>query len=85
MAKKIARRVNGALTNGAAVAGHVKDMGLVREGRLRIEWADRQMPVLRQIRARFAKERPLRGVKIAACSMLVRASAATAMNAGTCR
>jgi len=67
MARKTARRGNGAATNGAAVAGHVKDMRLVREGRLRIEWADRHMPVLRQIRARFAKERPLRGMKIAAC------------------
>jgi adenosylhomocysteinase len=67
MAKRTARRANGAATNGAAVAGHVKDMRLVREGRLRIEWADRHMPVLRQIRARFAKERPLRGMKIAAC------------------
>jgi adenosylhomocysteinase len=67
MAKRKARRVNGAATNGAAVAGHVKDMNLAREGRLRIEWADRHMPVLRQIRARFAKERPLRGVRIAAC------------------
>jgi adenosylhomocysteinase len=67
MARKTTRRGNGAATNGAAVAGHVKDMRLVREGRLRIEWADRHMPVLRQIRARFAKERPLRGIKIAAC------------------
>ena len=67
MARRIARRGNGVATNGAAVAGHVKDMRLVREGRLRIEWADRHMPVLRQIRARFAKERPLRGMKIAAC------------------
>ncbi len=67
MARRSARRGNGAATNGAAVAGHVKDMRLVRAGRLRIEWADRHMPVLRQIRARFAKERPLRGVRIAAC------------------
>jgi adenosylhomocysteinase len=47
--------------------GHVKDMGLVRAGRARIEWADRNMPVLRAIRARFAKERPLKGMRIAAC------------------
>jgi adenosylhomocysteinase len=67
MAKRTTGRGNGAATNGAAVAGDVKDMRLVREGRLRIEWADRHMPVLRQIRARFAKERPLRGVRIAAC------------------
>jgi hypothetical protein len=34
-----------ASTNGAAVAGHVKDMKLAREGKARIEWADRHMPV----------------------------------------
>jgi adenosylhomocysteinase len=56
-----------ASTNGAAVAGHVKDMKLAREGKARIEWADRHMPVLRTIRARFAKERPLRNVRIGAC------------------
>ncbi|HUK64743.1 MAG TPA: adenosylhomocysteinase [Dongiaceae bacterium] len=50
-----------------AVPGHVKDPALAREGRMRIEWADRHMPVLRTIRARFAKERPLRGLRIAAC------------------
>jgi adenosylhomocysteinase len=61
------RRTNGAATKGQAAAGHVKDLGLAREGRLRIEWADRHMPVLRQIRARFAKQRPLRGMRIAAC------------------
>src|SRR5437867_10005979 len=66
MAKLAASRGNGAALNGQA-EGHVKDMRLAREGRLRIEWADRHMPVLRQIRARFAKERPLRGMRIAAC------------------
>ncbi|MFI5372049.1 MAG: adenosylhomocysteinase [Candidatus Eisenbacteria bacterium] len=50
-----------------AVPGHVKDLSLARGGRLRIEWADRHMPVLRTIRARFAKERPLKGLRIAAC------------------
>lgn len=49
------------------IPGHVKDMGLVRAGRARIEWADRNMPVLRAIRARFAKERPLKRLRIAAC------------------
>ena len=67
MARKIARRANGAAMNGHAVAGHVKDLKLAREGRLRIEWADRHMPVVRAIRSRFAKQRPLRGVRIAAC------------------
>src|SRR5690349_14581854 len=56
-----------AQANGQAVAGHVKDERLAREGRMRIEWAERNMPVLRAIRARFAKERPLRGMRIAAC------------------
>ncbi|MEY4069701.1 MAG: adenosylhomocysteinase [Candidatus Eisenbacteria bacterium] len=50
-----------------ATPGHVKDMKLAREGKARIEWADRNMPVLRAIRARFAKERPLKGLRIAAC------------------
>jgi adenosylhomocysteinase len=45
----------------------VKDLGLAGDGRLRVEWADRQMPVLARIRERFEKERPLDGVRIAAC------------------
>src|SRR5215475_10707536 len=67
MARRTSRRTNGAATNGSAVARHVKDMNLAREGKRRIEWADRNMPVVRAIRARFAKERPLKGVRIAAC------------------
>jgi adenosylhomocysteinase len=45
----------------------VTDLDLADEGRLRIEWADRHMPVLRDIRARFEKEQPLAGLRIAAC------------------
>jgi adenosylhomocysteinase len=45
----------------------VTDLALADEGRLRIEWADRHMPVLRDIRARFEKERPLEDLKVAAC------------------
>jgi adenosylhomocysteinase len=45
----------------------VSDSGLAYTGVRRIEWADRAMPVLRQIRQRFESERPLQGVKIAAC------------------
>ncbi len=56
-----------AVAADAATPGHVKDMRLVRDGRARIEWADSNMPVLRAIRARFAKERPLKGLRIAAC------------------
>ena len=45
----------------------VKDLRLANQGRMRIEWAEESMPVLRLVRKRFAKERPLRGVRIAAC------------------
>ncbi len=50
-----------------SVEHDILDLGLADEGRLKIEWADRQMPVLARIRERFEKERPLDGVKIAAC------------------
>jgi len=46
---------------------HVADLGLSELGRQRIEWADRDMPVLQQIRARFEKEKPLDGIRISAC------------------
>ena len=49
------------------VDNDVRDLGLAGEGRLRIEWADWQMPVLERIRSRFEKERPLDGLVIAAC------------------
>ncbi len=45
----------------------VKDLALASEGKRRIEWADRQMPVLAAIRERFETERPLDGYRIAAC------------------
>jgi adenosylhomocysteinase len=45
----------------------VKDLALADEGKRRTEWAERSMPVLRQIRARFAKEQPLKGVRLSAC------------------
>ncbi|MEN6571773.1 MAG: adenosylhomocysteinase [Anaerolineaceae bacterium] len=45
----------------------VKDPKLAEGGRLRIEWAQREMPVLSQIQERFAKERPLAGMRISAC------------------
>ena len=47
--------------------GEILDPSLAKDGRARIEWADRQMPVLTRIRERFEKERPLEGLKIAAC------------------
>jgi len=45
----------------------IKDVKLADEGRRRTEWAERSMPVLRQLAARFAKERPLAGKRVAAC------------------
>ena len=45
----------------------VKDSSLAEKGRFRIQWAENDMPVLRQIRSRFEKERPLKGLQVAAC------------------
>ena len=45
----------------------VKDISLARKGKLRIEWAAHEMPVLKSITERFRKERPLRGIRVAAC------------------
>ena len=45
----------------------IKDINLAEGGRRRIEWAEREMPVLRLIHQRFQAERPLNGVRIAAC------------------
>ncbi len=45
----------------------VKDLSLAEKGVNRIEWAEKSMPVLRAIRERFGKEKPLKGMKIAAC------------------
>ncbi len=45
----------------------VKDLQLAEGGRRRIEWAEREMPVLRLIRERFEKERPLSGLRVAGC------------------
>ncbi len=46
---------------------HIKDIDLADKGRLRIEWAARSMPVLNLIKERFAKEKPLEGVRLGAC------------------
>jgi adenosylhomocysteinase len=45
----------------------IRDIALADEGKRRTEWSERSMPVLRQIRARFAKEQPLKGLKLSAC------------------
>jgi len=46
---------------------HIKNIKLAREGKLRIEWAEKEMPVLRLIRQRFRKEKPLGGIRISCC------------------
>lgn len=51
----------------APPAYDVKDLSLADAGRQRIEWADREMPVLRSIRERFAQEQPLKGIVAVAC------------------
>jgi adenosylhomocysteinase len=45
----------------------IKDISLANQGALRAEWAEREMPVLRTIKERFAKEQPLKGIKLAGC------------------
>ena len=50
-----------------ATDSDIKDPSLSPKGKLRIEWASREMPVLKLIRERFAKEKPLEGVRISAC------------------
>ena len=51
----------------ATVKGDVKDFSLARVGKERIEWAERDMPVLRAIRERFEAEKPLAGMRMSAC------------------
>src|SRR4030095_15216043 len=62
----------------------VKDIGLASNGKQRIEWAEREMPVLRLIRERFAEEKPLDGVKLVACAHITTETAnlARALQAG---
>jgi len=45
----------------------IRDIGLADKGKLRIEWAEQDMPVLRIIRERFKEEKPLKGVRLSAC------------------
>ncbi len=45
----------------------VKDLNLSRQGKLKMEWAARSMPVLERIKVRFEKEKPLKGLRISAC------------------
>jgi len=62
----------------------VKDIGLAKQGKQRIEWAEREMPVLRLIRERFAEEKPLKGLRLVACAHITTETAnlARALQAG---
>ncbi len=53
----------------------VKDLNLAEQGKNQIEWANRDMPVLEQIRDRFEKEKPLNGIRIAACCHVTKETA----------
>ena len=46
---------------------HIKDSGLAKKGMLRIEWANQSMPVLNQVKERFQRDKPLKGLRLAAC------------------
>ena len=67
-----------------AVEFDVKDIGLASQGKQRIDWAEREMPVLRLIRERFAEEKPLSGVRLVACAHITTETAnlARALQAG---
>lgn len=62
----------------------VKDLSLAPLGRQRIAWAAREMPVLKQIGDRFAREKPLQGIRISACCHVTTETAnlALALQAG---
>ncbi|MBD2325290.1 adenosylhomocysteinase [Alkalinema sp. FACHB-956] len=62
----------------------IKDIGLAPSGKQRIEWAGREMPVLKQIRDRFAQEKPFAGIRISACCHVTTETAnlAIALKAG---
>src|SRR5256885_3343661 len=54
-------------TTARTAPSDVKDLSLAAEGRRRTEWAERSMPVLRLLRERFTRERPLAGRRLSAC------------------
>lgn len=62
----------------------IKDISLAPQGRQRIEWAAREMPVLKQIRERFAQEKPFAGIRLVACCHVTTETAnlAIALHAG---
>ena len=67
-----------------AIEHDIKDISLAPHGKKRIDWAEREMPVLRLIRERFANEQPLKGVRLVACAHITTETAnlARALQAG---
>ena len=67
-----------------AIEHDIKDISLAPAGKKRIDWAEREMPVLRLIRERFGNEKPLKGVRIVACAHITTETAnlARALQAG---
>jgi adenosylhomocysteinase len=57
----------------------IKDLGLAKKGELRVEWAMKSMPVLKLIRRRFERQKPLKGVRLAACLHVTTETAALMM------
>ncbi|XFA73082.1 adenosylhomocysteinase [Thermosynechococcaceae cyanobacterium Okahandja] len=76
--------VSSAVPPETSVRHDVKDLSLAPLGQQRIEWASREMPVLRQIRDRFAQEKPFSGIRLAACCHVTTETAnlAIALKAG---
>jgi adenosylhomocysteinase len=67
-----------------AIEHDIKDISLAPQGKRRIDWAEREMPVLRLIRERFRTEQPLKGVRLVACAHITTETAnlARALQAG---
>src|SRR5438270_13749557 len=67
-----------------AIEHDIKDISLAPQGKKRIDWAEREMPVLRLIRERFGSEQPLKGVRLVACAHITTETAnlARALQAG---
>ena len=68
----------------SAIESDIKDISLAPQGKRRIDWAEREMPVLRLIRERFGTEQPLKGVRLVACAHITTETAnlARALQAG---
>ena len=72
------------MTTVADIKCDIKDINLAEQGKNNIEWALRDMPVLRSIQERFIKEQPFKGLRLSACVHVTKDTAAlcTVMKAG---